>query len=171
VAGDSAGGNIAAGAALALRGEDPRIALQVLLYPGLDMRGALPSHSEFAHGYLLEREDMLWFMGNYLNSDADALDWRASPLLAADHGGLPPAYIFTAGFDPLRDEGAAYAAALSAAGVQARHLPCRGQIHTSVPAVDVILSATRARAEIAAALREFFGTPAAVDEATSAPAA
>jgi hypothetical protein len=72
---------------------------------------------------------------------------------------LPPALVVTCEFDPLRDEGAAYAAALAAAGVDARHLPCRGQTHLSVPAVDVILSARGARAEIAAALRGFLAGP------------
>lgn len=129
VAGDSAGGNLAAGAALALRGGAVRIALQVLIYPGLDMRGTLPSHTEFAHGYMLEREDILWFMGNYLGSEADALDWRASPLLAADLRGLPPAYIITAGFDPLRDEGAAYAERLSASGGHVTYECFEGMIH------------------------------------------
>ena len=156
LAGDSAGGNIAAGAALALRGEDPRIALQVLLYPGLDMRGALPSHSEFAHGYLLEREDMLWFMGNYLNSDADALDWRASPLLAADHSGLPPAYIFTAGFDPLRDEGAAYAARLSASGVPVTYECFEGMIHGFITMGAALAAADHALYRVGQALRLAF---------------
>ena len=129
VAGDSAGGNLAAATALAMRGERPRIALQVLLYPGLDMRGASQSHIDFAKGYLLEREDILWFMGNYLEAGESALDWRASPMLAQNHRDLPPAYIFTAGFDPLRDEGLAYADRLTADGVRVTYECFEGMIH------------------------------------------
>jgi acetyl esterase len=156
VAGDSAGGNIAAGAALALRRDGPKIALQVLLYPGLDMRGSLPSHAAFARGYLLEREDILWFMGNYLASDADALDWRASPLLAPDHGGLPPAYIFTAGFDPLRDEGAAYAERLSASGVPVTYECFEGMIHGFITMGGVLAAGTHALYRVGQGLRTAF---------------
>ena len=153
VAGDSAGGNLAAGAALALRGEGPRIALQVLIYPGLDMHGTLPSHTEFAHGYLLEREDILWFMANYLDSEADALDWRASPLLAADHRGLPPAYIVTAGFDPLRDEGAAYAQRLTASGVRVTYECFEGMIHGFVTMGAALAAANHALYRVGQVLR------------------
>jgi len=159
VAGDSAGGNLAAGAALALRGEGPRIALQVLLYPGLDMRGSAPSHAEFAQGYLLEREDILWFTGNYLNSESDALDWRASPLLAQDHGGLPPAYVFTAGFDPLRDEGAAYAERLSASGVPVTYECFEGMIHGFITMGAALAAANHALYRVAQGLRLAFGAP------------
>jgi acetyl esterase len=144
VAGDSAGGTLAAGTALALRGEGPRIALQLLFYPGLDMRGSLPSHAEFAHGYLLEREDMLWFMGNYLCDRAQAGDWRASPLLAADHSGLPPACIITAGFDPLRDDGAAYAERLGAAGVRVTYECFEGMIHGFITMGGALAAANHA---------------------------
>jgi acetyl esterase len=153
VAGDSAGGTLAAGAALALRGETVRIALQVLIYPGLDMRGMQPSRAEFAHGYLLDREDMLWFMGNYLESEADALDWRASPLLAADHSGLPPAYIVTAGFDPLRDEGAAYAERLAAGGVHVTYECFEGMIHGFVTMGAVLAAANHALYRVGQVLR------------------
>ena len=153
VAGDSAGGNLAAGAALALRAEGPRIALQVLIYPGLDMHGTLPSHTEFAHGYLLEREDILWFMANYLDSEADALDWRASPLLAADHRGLPPAYIVTAGFDPLRDEGAAYAQRLTASGVRVTYECFEGMIHGFVTMGAALAAANHALYRVGQVLR------------------
>ena len=98
---------------------------------------------------------MRWFWDHYADP-ADRRHPKASPLRAADLSDLPPALVVTCEFDPLRDEGAAYAAALAAAGVDARHLPCRGQIHTSLPSVDVILSADAARAEIGAALRDFF---------------
>jgi len=158
VAGDSAGGNLAAGAALALRGEGPRIALQVLLYPGLDMRGLSPSQTEFAHGYLLEREDILWFMGNYLGSEADALDWRASPLLAQDHSGLPPAYILTAGFDPLRDEGWSYAERLTASGVQVTYECFEGMIHGFITMSAALAATDHALYRAAQGLRLAFST-------------
>jgi len=84
------------------------------------------------------------------------MDPKASPLRAKDLSGLPPALVVTAEFDPLRDEGVAYADAMSAAGVPVSHLSCRGQIHTSLMAVDVILSGVGARADISAAIRQFF---------------
>jgi len=156
VAGDSAGGNLAAGAALALRGGEPRIALQVLLYPGVDMHGLWPSRAEYAKGYLLEREDMLWFRGNYLRNEADARDWRASPLLAENHSGLPPAYIFTAGFDPLRDEGAAYAERLHASGVRVTHECFEGMIHGFVTMGAALAAANHALYRAAQGLRLAF---------------
>jgi len=159
VAGDSAGGTLAAAAALALRGEVVRIAHQVLIYPGLDMRGTLPSHTEFAHGYLLEREDIVWFMGNYLENEADALDWRASPLLAADHRGLPPAYIVSAGFDPLRDEGAAYAERLAASGVRVTYECFEGMIHGFVTMGAALAAANHALYRVGQVLRLEFSRP------------
>ena len=77
---------------------------------------------------------------------------------AKDLSGLPPALIVTSEFDPLRDQGAAYADALAGAGVESRHLPCRGHIHTSLTAVDLILSGAGARAQMGEALRRFLGT-------------
>jgi len=101
---------------------------------------------------------MRWFWDHYADEPARA-NPKASPLRAASLAGLPPALIVTCEFDPLRDEGAAYADALAAAGVQVRHLPCRGQIHTSLMAVDAILSGAAARAGMGNALRQFFGAP------------
>src|SRR5262249_54576277 len=103
-------------------------------------------------GYVLTTALMRWFWDHYADP-ADRLHPKASPLRARDLSHLPPALVVTCEFDPLRDEGAAYADALVKAGVDARHLPCRGQIHTSVPAVDAIRSAAGAREEIGAALR------------------
>ena len=140
VAGDSAGGNLAA--ALALLARDARIALvmQVLIYPALDLRAATPSHAEFGRGYLLERDTVVWTLGNYLRGDADVHDPRASPLLAADHRGLAPAYIVTAGFDPLLDEGAAYADKLLTAGVPVTYECFEGMLHGFMN-VGVVLAA------------------------------
>jgi len=95
-----------------------------------------------------------WFVDNYTD-EADRSDPRVSPLRAPNLGGLAPALIITADFDPLRDEGAAYAAALTAAGNAVDHLACDGQTHTSIVAVDVIESAAPIRSHIAATLREF----------------
>ncbi|OGA14469.1 MAG: hypothetical protein A3H32_17790 [Betaproteobacteria bacterium RIFCSPLOWO2_02_FULL_63_19] len=156
VAGDSAGGNLAAGAALALRREDFRISRQVLIYPGLDSRNRSPSHIEFAKGYLLEREDILWFIGNYLRSDADALDWRASPMLAPDHRGLPPVQIITAGFDPLRDDGLAYAEKLTASGVAVTYECFEGMIHGFVTMGAALAAADHALYRVAQSMRMTF---------------
>src|SRR4029450_4272837 len=118
VGGDSAGGNLAAVVALLARdeGNTPAIALQVLVYPVTDLAGDAKSYGDFADGYLLTRDSMRWFKNHYLKSSSDADDWRASPLRAASLAGLPPALVITAGFDPLRDEGAAYAARMTEAG-------------------------------------------------------
>jgi acetyl esterase len=119
VMGDSAGGTLAAVVAQQVRGDGdvPAPAAQCLVYPATDAHMSSGSHESLAEGFFLTREDMHWFRGHYLPNEADWDDVRASPLLADDLAGLPPAVVVTAGFDPLRDEGNAYAAALSAAGV------------------------------------------------------
>jgi len=129
--GDSAGGNLAASVAIALRDEhrrDPRAPMprmQLLVYPATDLRRQFASHRTLGEGYLLTRDMIAWFMERYLRSKDDERDPRASPLLAADHRDLPPAWITVAGFDPLRDEGEAYAEALRASGgrVEMRYEP------------------------------------------------
>jgi acetyl esterase/lipase len=98
---------------------------------------------------------MNWFWDNYAGPD-DRSDPRASPLLAASLADLPPAAVFTSEFDPLRDEGDAYAAALTAAGVEVQHVPCRGHVHTSLTAVDMIISSAPIRAAMAEAVQKFF---------------
>src|SRR5438309_7129080 len=103
---------------------------------------------------------MCWFWDHYADP-VDRQQPKASPLRARNLSSLPPAFVVTSEFDPLRDEGAAYAAALAGAGVEASHLSCRGQIHTSVPAVGLILSAANAREDIGVALRQFFQGSAA----------
>jgi acetyl esterase len=131
VGGDSAGGNFAAAVALATRSTGPKLAAQFLLYPGVDFvaDADYPSRVENAEGYFLTAEDMYWFDAQYLPEDADRNDPRASPIRAGDLAGAPPAVIGTAEFDPLRDEGEAYAKALADAGVEVRLQRYAGMIH------------------------------------------
>ncbi len=130
VSGDSAGGNIAASIALSLRG-NPRgePAFQVLTYPALQPFGDTPSHETFSDGYALDKADMAFFINSYLQDHTDPRDPRMWPLLRDDLKGAAPAYIITAGQDPLQDDGEAYARALEAAGVPATHRHYPGMIH------------------------------------------
>jgi acetyl esterase len=113
VAGDSAGGNFSA----VIAQEVPGIAAQFLIYPATDVTGDYPSRVENATGYFLDESTARWFIANYLNETDDPDNPRISPLQAESLVGLPPAVVVTAEFDPLRDEGEAYAAALEKAGV------------------------------------------------------
>ena len=130
IAGDSAGGNLAAVTAQVMRDEGTRLAAQLLLYPVVDFAGSAgyPSHDENSSGYLLTATDMQWFSDQYVAADTDLKDPRLSPLYG-DLAGLPPAVVATAEFDPLRDEGNAYARALADAGVTVRHHCFPGMIH------------------------------------------
>jgi cation diffusion facilitator CzcD-associated flavoprotein CzcO/acetyl esterase/lipase len=171
VCGWSAGGNIAAVVCqMARDAGGPRIAGQVLVNPVTDCDFTRESYVANADGYMLTASLMRWFWDHYADP-ADRQHFEASPLRARDLRGLPPALVVTCEFDPLRDEGAAYAEAMAAAGVEARHLPCRGQIHTSLTAVDVILSAAGAREEVGAALRRFVGASVRVNDETATSAA
>jgi acetyl esterase len=130
VGGDSAGGNLATVVALDARDRGgPPLVLQVLIYPSTDMAMNRPSHILHADQLPLRRSTMQWFVGHYLRDAGDEADWRASPLRAKTLQRLPPAVVITAGFDPLRDEGDAYAAALADAGVAVEHKRFEGQIH------------------------------------------
>jgi acetyl esterase len=130
VGGDSAGGNLAAVTCIALRDAGQALpAYQLLIYPATDMRAVAPSHRINGEGYLLTRDSIDYYRGHYIADEADHADWRASPLLATRLGGLPPALVLTAGYDPLRDEGRQYADALSAAGVAAQYVCFERQIH------------------------------------------
>jgi acetyl esterase len=129
VAGDSAGGNLAAVVAQQLIAEGTPPAAQLLVYPAVDALGDRPSRTENARGYFLEQATMDWFYGHYAGAWNDAKDPRLSPLHAADLSGLPPAVLVTAEYDPLRDEGEAYGEALRAAGVEARVRRFDGLIH------------------------------------------
>jgi acetyl esterase len=138
VAGDSAGGNLAAASAIACRDAGIRLAGQMLVYPVTDAFGhfadagenaRFPSRSENAEGYFLSRAVMGWFCGHYLADTIHGADWRVSPLRAKSLAGLAPAVVCTAWFDPLRDEGTAYAMALRAADVPTSHHEGFGLIH------------------------------------------
>src|SRR5437879_3626445 len=155
VGGDSAGGNLAAVVALLARGKGaPAIAVQVLIYPVTDLVGETRSYRDFAEGYLLTREGMRWFIAHYLTAEVEAADWRASPLRAQSLAGLPPALIVTAGFDPLRDEGEAYAERLRDAGVRVDSVCYGGMIHGFVPMGRLLDTAGRAISLIAGSLSQ-----------------
>jgi acetyl esterase len=155
VGGDSAGGNLAAVVALMSRDAGgPAIALQVLIYPVTDVGSESQSYADFADGYMLTRDSMRWFTAHYLGRKEEANDWRVSPLRAPSLAGLPPALILTAGFDPLRDEGAAYATRLREAGVTVDYVSFGGMIHGFVGMGRVLDSALRAVSLIGAALRQ-----------------
>jgi acetyl esterase len=131
IAGDSAGGNLAAVTALLARDAGPQLCAQLLIYPVVDFDPdeSYASRIDNAEGYFLTSDDMAWFSGNYVPEGADPHDPRLSPLRAASLAGLPPAVVLTAEFDPLRDEGEAYAAALQDAGVEVHHHRFDGLIH------------------------------------------
>ena len=154
VGGDSAGGNL--GAVVALLARDagtPRIALQILTYPVTDLAAESQSYSDLADGYMLTRDSMRWFKAHYLTKAEDAADWRASPLRAPSLAGLAPAVVITAGYDPLRDEGEAYARRLREAGVTVDAVCFGGMIHGFVPMGRLIETAFRAVTLIAGSLR------------------
>ena len=152
--GDSAGGNLAAVVALLARDHGgPAIRLQALLYPVTDTNTETGSYRDFADGFLLTRQTMRWFLDHYLSTGADAADWRLSPLRAASLVGVAPALVVTAGFDPLRDEGEAYAARLRAAGVSVDAICFGGMVHGFVPMGRLIDTGNRAVSLIAGSLR------------------
>ena len=153
VAGDSAGGTLAAVVAQAVRGEAATPCLQWLIYPATDLAGHTRSHESCGEGFLLTRADMEWFASHYLGDPGQATDPRASPLRAPDLSGLPPALVFTAGFDPLRDEGQAYAARLAAAGVKTIHREFESLIHGFIGMRGALQEAARAMDEMVAGLR------------------
>lgn len=153
LAGDSAGATLAA--VLALQARDaggPVPDHQVLIYPATDMTADTPSGRRYAAGYFLEQETRDWFAAQYFDSPTDAFDWRASPALAADHAGLPPALIINAECDPLADDGTRYAALLRAAGVPTRHLRYAGMVHGFATMFSLFAESRAVLAAIAKAL-------------------
>ena len=160
VAGWSAGATHAAAVALACRdARTPALSGQLLIAPVTDGTTERPSYADNGDGYLLTAAMMRWFWGHYVPDAAQRSDPRCSPLLASDLSELPPAVVVTAQFDPLRDEGDAYAAALAAAGTDVRHIVARGHTHTSLTMVDVVLSGAPLRAQMAEAVSGWFRTP------------
>ena len=154
VGGDSAGGNLAAVTChLARDSGGPRPAMQLLIYPATDADDVYPSRRLFAEGFLLTRADMDWFEEHYLPDPASRDDPRVSVLSAENLSGLPPAYVVTAGFDPLRDEGEAYAERMREAGVQVALRRHAGLVHSFANLTAVSRSARAAMLEAAGALR------------------
>ena len=157
VGGDSAGGNLAAVVALQARDAGgPPLAFQLLVYPATDQRCTLPSHESNAQGYLLTRDGIEFFRRCYLPDPQSFTDWRASPLLARSHADLPPALVITAGFDPLVDEGRAYAQRLEAAGVKVAYREYDDMVHGFLLFGGVLDTANAALAECCTALRAAF---------------
>jgi acetyl esterase len=157
VGGDSAGGNLAAVVSIDARDRGgPQLAFQFLIYPATDMRMGWPSLDRHAQQLPLTRAGMKWFIDHYIARPEEKTDWRASPLLAKSLAGLPPALVLTAGFDPLCDEGEAYAQALQKAGVAVTLERFEGQIHGFVTMGRIIDDSGRAISMGAAALRRAF---------------
>jgi len=152
VGGDSAGGNLATVVALQL----PGLVFQLLIYPATDMRAGHASHRRNGEGYLLTSKLIEYFRGHYIPRRADWSDWRASPLLAPSLAGLPPAYLLTAGYDPLADEGREYAERLAREGVEVSCQDYPDMIHGFIVMGRVIDRANEAVAKCAAALRGAF---------------
>jgi acetyl esterase/lipase len=159
VGGDSAGGNLAAVVCLDARDRGgPPLAFQVLIYPSTDMGLELSSHFRHADQLPLRRTTMQWFVNHYLRDGKDLDDWRASPLRARSFAKLPPALVVTASFDPLCDEGEAYAKALAEAQVPVTLERFAGQIHGFLSMGRLVADSDRLIGLAAASLRRAFHT-------------
>jgi acetyl esterase len=154
VAGDSAGGNLSAVVCqLAAGAGAPVPTCQVLIYPAVDFSLDTDSHRELADGHVIPRDRIAWYTEQYLRGESDKSDLRASPLRAPRLTGQPPAMIVTAGFDPLRDEGRAYADRLGEAGVDVLYREYSGQIHAFVSLTKAIPQGMACTLEVAEYLR------------------
>jgi acetyl esterase len=158
VGGDSAGGNISAVVCQACRqAGEPMPAFQMLIYPATDARQQTESRRLFGEGYFLTKDLMGWFSKAYIPAGADLTDLRLSPLLAKDFTGLPPAFVLTAGYDPLRDEGRAYAERLIDARVKTTYVNYPGTIHGFFSLTRFLQQGLKANDEAAAVLAAHFG--------------
>jgi acetyl esterase len=161
VGGDSAGGNLAAAVALVLRDAGgPPLVHQLLIYPVTNYRFDTPSYADNAEGYMLTREAMRYYWRLYLPDEAAGDDQRASPLRARDLSRLPPAMVLTAEFDPLRDEGRAYADRLEASGTPVVYREYAGMVHGFVTSAGVLDAGKQAVRDVSAELRSAFTTVA-----------
>ncbi len=158
IAGDSAGGNLAAVSALTARDSGgPALAFQLLIYPVVDSDLDGGTYATLGRAPVLDRARMAYFWDSYVPDPAQRSDWRCAPLRAATHAGLPPALVIGAGVDPLFGEGAAYAEALRAAGVEAEHLAFPRMTHAFFQAPGILDDARAAVDAAGAALRRAFG--------------
>jgi acetyl esterase len=156
IGGDSAGGNMATVVALMARDRSgPKLAFQLMLFPATDFTLSSPSMEELADGYTVTKAEMLWIRDNYVPNEADWINPLASPLLAPDLSGLPPALIITAEYDPLRDDGELYGKRLQEAGVPAKISRYDGMLHDFPDMLEE--PGNRALDEIASALGAAFG--------------
>jgi len=153
VCGDSSGGNLAAVAALMARDADLELAAQLLIYPSVHVLDTSPSWSEHGDGLVLTRDIMDWFMMHYA---PDPDDWRASPLLADTLAGVAPALVITAEYDPLRDQGIAYAERLRAEGVEVTHANYDGMVHAFFQLGPLVDAAAQAVSQVARTARDAF---------------
>ena len=161
VGGDSAGGNLAAVVALMARDWDlPPLTFQLLVYPATDLAMTHASYQRVTDGLMLTSTTMAWFIEHYLRGPQDRCDWRASPLRAADLSGLPRALVLTCFYDPLCDEGIAYARRLESEGVRVTHLHFSDQLHGFVGQGRIIRAGNMALDIASAVLRNALWPPA-----------
>lgn len=155
IGGDSAGGNLAAAVAIWARDHGgPKLLMQLLAYPVTDAVGRADSYRRYEDGYGLNAATMEWFFDHYAPNKSQRGDWRLSPIRAASLAGLPPALVVTAGYDPLCDEGRAYAARLHKEGTQADLVEFGGMLHGFLSSPMLLHGARRGTSLCAAALRE-----------------
>jgi len=167
VAGDSAGGNLSAVVAQMTKANNgPDLVLQLLIYPATRMGSSTQSYKDFYDGYFLTGKAMNWFFNHYLKNADDWDDLLASPLLTEVLTGLAPAYVLTAGFDPLRDEGKAYADRLKEAGVPVVHVCYEEQIHGFASMAGALDEGKQFLREAAAVLRQAFTASASPNDKT-----
>jgi acetyl esterase/lipase len=157
VGGDSAGANLASVCAILARDAGgPRLCFQLLVYPRTAADETLPSHHEFAEGYLLTRKTILWFHDHYRSSDADRHDFRYAPLICRDLSRLPPALVIVGEYDPLRDDGIAYATRLEQAGNAVELTQYPGMIHPFFSMSGAVDAGKRAIRQASSALKRAF---------------